>query len=328
MIELCSSKVYLYTMQTQNKDHPISSIYSRGGFMIKATFVALAMIMGTSITPLSAQTATPADSLNGKFFKTLKFDMIKGGSVLERFQMAKDAGFTAVEFNTPGLPIEEAMAAIKATGIIVDGTVCSTHWKIRHSDPDAKVRAQALADLKKGIEETHAVGGSTILLVVGHGKDGTHEEVWQRSVANIKLAIPLASKLGVTIVIENVWNSFCYDHQGDTKQTAELLGKYVDAFNSPFVGLQFDIGNHWKYGSMGDWIRHLGKRIVKLDVKGFSREKNSFTKIGEGDLDFADVRKALLEINYHGWCAAEVGGGDLNRLKEISSNMDKVFALK
>ena len=91
--------------------------------------------------------------------------------------------------------------------------------------------------------------------------------------------------------------------------------------------MQFDIGNHWKYGSMGDWIRTLGKRIVKLDVKGFSRAKNRFTKIGEGDLDFADVRKALREINFYGYCAAEVGGGGPDRLKEISGNMDRVFAL-
>ncbi|MCG8586522.1 MAG: sugar phosphate isomerase/epimerase, partial [Pirellulales bacterium] len=77
----------------------------------------------------------------------------------------------------------------------------------------------------------------------------------------------------------------------------------------------------------GDWIRTLGKRIVKLDVKGFSRAKNRFTKIGEGDLDFADVRKALREINFYGYCAAEVGGGGPDRLKEISGNMDRVFAV-
>jgi len=310
---------------------------SRRGFLKKAAIGSLAAVplanqlfAGAKIGGLAGAEATAAvagTTLKGRFFKTLKYGMIKGGSVQERFQMAKDAGFEAIEFNTPGIPIEKAKAAIAATGIIVDGTVCGSHWAIRHSDPDAKVRAKALADLKKGIDETRAVGGSTILLVVGHGKDGTKEEVWERSVANIKLALPHAAKMGITIVIENVWNHVAYDHKGDSNQTAAELARYVDEFNSPFVGLQFDIGNHWKYGSMGDWIRLLGKRIVKLDVKGFSREKGKFTKIGEGDLDFADVRKALLEINYHGWCAAEVGGGDLNRLKEVSANMDKAFGL-
>ena len=91
--------------------------------------------------------------------------------------------------------------------------------------------------------------------------------------------------------------------------------------------MQFDIGNHWKYGSMGDWIRQLGHRVLKLDVKGFSRVQNKFTPIGEGDIDYADVRKALREINFHGWLAAEVDGGGLDELKSISAQMDAAFGL-
>ena len=190
------------------------------------------------------------------------------------------------------------------------------------------MRAAALKDLIDAIEQTDAIGGTTVLLVAGHGKDGTPEEINARAIENISKALPTAAKHGVAIVIENVWNRMHYDHDGDSNQTAERFVKFVDAFNSPFVGMQFDIGNHWKYGSMGDWIRQLGKRIVKLDLKGFSREKNDFTKkIGEGDLDWADVRKALVEINFYGYAAAEVTGGDMARLKEVSANMDKVLAL-
>ena len=119
----------------------------------------------------------------------------------------------------------------------------------------------------------------------------------------------LAAELKIHIAIENVWNHFLYDHSGDSNQDASKFVKYVDELDSEYVGMQFDIGNHWKYGSMGDWIRQLNKRIVKLDAKGFSRKRDKFTKIGEGDLDWNDVSKALLEINFRGWCAAEVGGG-------------------
>ena len=190
------------------------------------------------------------------------------------------------------------------------------------------MRAAALKDLTDAIEHTDAVGGTTVLLVAGHGKDGTPEEIDARAIENISKALPIAAKHGITIVMENVWNRMHYDHDGDSTQTAKRLVKFVDAFNSPFVGVQFDVGNHWKYGSMGDWIRELGKRIVKLDLKGFSRKKNTFTKIGEGDVDWADVRKALVEINFYGFAAAEVGGGDMNRLKEVSANMDRVLSLK
>ena len=91
--------------------------------------------------------------------------------------------------------------------------------------------------------------------------------------------------------------------------------------------MQYDIGNHWKYGDPAEWIRTLGKRIVKLDVKGFSREKSQFTKIGEGDIRWDEVRQSLADINYTGWVAAEVGGGGAERLTEVSTNMDKAFGL-
>lgn len=249
------------------------------------------------------------------------------GSLTEKFKAAKEAGFMGVEMNSPGMDIEETKNAIAESGLPVDGTVGSTHWKIRHTSPQKETRAEALMLLKNALRDTHAVGGHTCLLVVGKGEDGPSDVIWKRSIENIRQAVPLAAELGVAIVVENVWNQMHYDHDGDSNQTADELARYVDEFNSPWVGVQFDIGNHWKYGSMGDWIRTLGKRVIKLDVKGFSRELGKFMPIGDGDIDFADVRKALLEINYHGWVAAEVKGGDLLELKTISKQMDRAFGL-
>ena len=245
----------------------------------------------------------------------------------EKFEIAKSAGFLGIELGAPGFDVEEVRNASANLGFPVDGTVCAQHWQVRHSDPDETVRAKALKNLTRALKDTHAVGGHTVLLVVGHGKDGSEQQVWDRTVANIEKAVPLAAKLGVVIAVENVWNHFGYDHEGDAGQSAEKFVSFIDAFDSPWVGMQFDIGNHWKYGETGDWIRQLGKRIVKLDIKGFSREADKFTDIGEGDIDFADVRKALIEIDFCGWCAAEVKGGNLDRLKAISSHMDNSLGL-
>jgi L-ribulose-5-phosphate 3-epimerase len=279
--------------------------------------------------PMWSGAAEPSGpGLNGRLYKTLKIGMVRvEGSLTDKFRAARTAGFLGIEMNAPGMDVAETKRAIADSGLPVDGTVCSTHWKVRHTSPDAATRAQALENLKDAIRGTHAVGGNTALLVVGHGDDGPEEEIWSRSIENIAQAVPLAAELGVYIAIENVWNKFLYDHDGDANQTADKFVAYVDQLNSPWVGMQFDIGNHWKYGSMGDWIRTLGKRIVKLDLKGFSRANDRFTNIGEGDIDWADVRRALCEIGYTGWAAAEVGGGKAERLAEISANMDRVFGL-
>ncbi len=166
-----------------------------------------------------------------------------------------------------------------------------------------------------------------MLIVVGGGQDGAAEVIEARCREEIEKLLPLAASLGQPILIENVWNRMFYDHDAGPEQTADRFIKFVDSFNSPWVGMYYDIGNHWKYGQPGDWIRAFGRRCVKLDVKGFSREQGKFTEIGKGDLPWGDVRKALDEIGFAGWATAEVGGGDVKRLSVVCQQMQEAFGL-
>lgn len=305
-----------------NTSHP----FSRRQILRHASLITAGVLLPGMQRGVAAS-AVP-DALTGRIYKTLKIGMIKSsGGLVEKFKIAKEAGFMGVEMGFPGNDVAETKKAIAESGLTVDGSVCGEHWSVRHTSADAATRAKALENLKQALRETREVGGHSVLLVVGKGEDGPENEIWSRSVENIAKAVPLAAELGVQIVIENVWNQFCYNHDGGSDQTADKFVKYVDEFRSPWVGMQFDIGNHWKYGSMGGWIRQLGHRVLKLDVKGFSRAQNKFTPIGEGDIDYADVRKALIEINFHGWLAAEVASGDLDYLKGVARQMDTAFGL-
>ncbi len=279
-------------------------------------------LLGMQESPAAiAHTAAPR-----RLLKTLKIGMVRtSGGLAEKFKIAKAAGFEGIELDSPGFDVSAVKEAIDQTELFVDGTVCASHWSIRHTSPDKEQRAQARSDLDSAIRQTHAVGGHTVLLVAGKGDDGPETEIWPRSIENIRKSVPLAAELGVVIAIENVWNQFLYDHAGPNDQTADQFVRYIDEFNSPWVGMQFDIGNHWKYGHPGQWIRSLGRRIVKLDIKGFSRAKNNFTDITEDDLPWADVRQALDDIGFEGWVAAEVAAGDQERLSKVARQMD--FAL-
>ncbi|MBL6725673.1 MAG: TIM barrel protein [Rubripirellula sp.] len=287
---------------------------------------ASAAITGACVLANPSRLFAAADEKSGWLRKTLKIGMIRSdGTLTDKFKLAKEAGFEGVELSVPGVNADEAKEASAASGLIIDGTVGNYHWGERHTDPSETVRATALAKLKQGLRDTAALGADTMLLVPGHGKDGTDAEVYERAVAAIREAIPVAEETKVSILIENVWNDFLYDHEGGADQTADKLAAFIDDLDSAWVGVQYDIGNHWKYGDPAAWIRTLGNRIKKLDIKGFSRESGQFTKITEGDIDWATVKQALRDIKFTGWLAAEVGGGGLDRLQEVSRNLDKAL---
>ena len=297
---------------------------NRRKFVSSSTLAIAAAALTNSLT--YSEDASSAKKVATRLRKTLKLNMVKGGKTLaEKFAIVRQAGFEGVELDAPGFSVDEANEAMKSTGLIIDGTVNINHWQVRHTDPDPTVRAAALKSCTDGLRATAAVGGDTMLLVAGHGKDGTASEVFQRAVDNIRLAIPVAEEVGVKIAIENVWNHFLYDHDGEANQTADEHARFVDAFASPWVGVQFDIGNHWKYGDPAGWIRTLGKRIIKLDVKGYSREKDKWTQLAASDIDWAEVRTALAEIDFKGWVAAEMESGDVNYLKRVSQEMDELL---
>jgi hexulose-6-phosphate isomerase len=190
-------------------------------------------------------------------------------------------------------------------------------------------RARGRENIAHCLRVSHAAGGSGVLIVVGRGDDGPAEEVEDRCREEIKKLIPLAASLGQMILVENVWNKMMYDHDAPPEQSAERFVKFVDSFRSPWVAMYYDIGNHWKYGQPGQWIREFGPRCVKLDVKGFSRAKNKFVDITseEDDLPWKEVQKALQEIGFAGWATAEVGGGDLKRLTLVRQQMEKAFGI-
>jgi hexulose-6-phosphate isomerase len=264
----------------------------------------------------------PAAEGKPKLKKAVKYGMIKiKGPIEEKFELIKSLGFLGVEMDSPSnIDKDEAVKARDKTGIVIHGVIDSVHWRDTLSDPDEKVRAKGLAGLETALKDAKIYGADTALLVPGVVKgEVTYEQCWQRSQAEVRKAIPLAEKVGVKIAIEVVWNNFL------TKP--EQLVEYVDQFKTPFVGAYFDCSNMIKYGvKPGDWIRKLGKRMLKFDFKGYSKSRQ-WVPIGEGDEDWPDILKALAEVGYNGWATAEVAGGGPKELKDIAERMNKCLGL-
>lgn len=302
-----------------------------GGVMAAGTFAG--------IQPTARAEAGGADGIvrppEGKrILLSCKLGMItkeadgKALSLAERLHLAGEAGFDGVDLDQAGeYTPEEARAAVRESRVFVHNAINHAHWEKRLTSPNADVRAQGRANIAHCLKVSHGAGGSGVLIVVGQGGDGPAEVIEDRCREEIRKLLPLAAGLGQSILVENVWNRMFYDHDAPPEQSPDKFIRFVDSFQSPWVGMYYDLGNHWKYGRPGDWIRAFGRRCVKLDVKGFSRAENKFTDIGAGDLPWGEVRSALEDIGFAGWTTAEVGGGGLQRLTQVREQMQKVFGL-
>ena len=249
------------------------------------------------------------------------------GSILEKMKLVKEAGFEGVEPNSHDNQ-NEVMAALDATGLKAASVCCNTHWNLTLSHPSETVREKGLEGLKQALRDAKAYGATSVLLVPGVARDGvSYEQCWQRSIEQIRKAIPLAEESGVKIAIENVWNDFITDHKEAVR--------YLDEINSPQVMWHFDIGNIIWYGDPIDWVKALGKRISRLHIKEFSRDlamkkgrgAGFGAKFLEGANNWPAIMKALDEIGYESWGIAEQDGGSSPEgLKDLSERMDRIFA--
>ena len=279
---------------------------------------------GAVLAPRISSGATAAGPFAGRIYKAVKVSMIRGEMpLLEKFKLSKEVGFDGISLFAPDrFDVSEACEAQEKTGLLIHNVNNAVHWKKRLSDPDPAVRAESLDAMRGAIEFAHRVGASSILQVIGKVTDPeheNHEQVWERSTAEIRKALPLAAKLGVRILCENVGNGFCED--------PNEWAKYVDQFGSPWVGAFFDIGNHHRFGGAEAWIRALGTRIVKLDVKDHDLTAGRNCNLFDGDVDWQKVRDELARLEFTGWATAEVQGGDKDRLREVAERMDRALGL-
>lgn len=267
---------------------------------------------------LAGRPSAAADAAGTKRWrKAFMLGGLSQGSPLPTFRLLKEAGFDGVELISPNrLDRRAVLEARDQTGLVIHGVSGSQHWKSTLSDPDPEVVARGMAAIRQEFDDCHAYGGTTVLVVpaVVNPKVG-YRDAYRRSQDNIRKLIPDAEKHGVKIAIEEVWNRFLL--------SPIEFARYIDEFESPWVGAYFDVGNVVEYGYPEEWIRELGKRILKIHIKEYAKRKRFDYLLGEGkEIDWSAVRSALQAVGYDGWITAEVPFGDLEQMKDVVRRMD------
>ena len=188
-------------------------------------------------------------------------------------------------------------------GLELPSVATALHWQSPITSNDEEVREKAIAIVEKELEMAAALGADSILVVPGMvsgGKNGIrYDDAYDRALSAIKRLAPKAEELKVKIGLENVWNNFLL--------SPIEMRDFIDKVGSPYVGAYLDVGNLIAYAFPEQWVRILGKRIVKVHFKDFRKAGSAWVDIMAGDVDWPEVMTALGEVGYDDWVTAEMG---------------------
>src|SRR5229473_59605 len=276
---------------------------SRRKFLKSSVTAACSTALGSSAAadllaaPAMSAAVLAAGPASLAIKKGLVFSMLPATlSVADRFKMARDVGFDVVQSPTEpdGQKAEEMKRAADAASVRIDSVMNMDHWKYPLSSGDPAVVEKSLTGMRTSLHNAKLWGADTVLLVPAVVNAQTsYRDAWTRSQNEIRKLLPLAEELKIVIAIEEVWNKFLL--------SPLEMAKYIGEFKSPWIKAWFDVGNVVLYGYPEDWIRTLGKRIVEVHLKDFKREGFQWVNLGEGSINWPEVRKAFAEIGYSGF---------------------------
>ena len=165
----------------------------------------------------------------------------------EKLTIAKECGFDAVEISidetdkklgrlTSEEDILEIEAAMAETGMPILTMCLSGHRKYPLGSKDPSVRARSLEIMEKAVALSRRLGIRIIQLA---GYDVYYEEGDEETRAlfaeNLRLAVEMAAVSGICLGFETMETPFM--------DTVEKSMAYVNAINSPYLGVYPDIGN-------------------------------------------------------------------------------------
>lgn len=287
----------------------------------RRSFLSSAAMTAAGLTIITMPSRSASAQAKSAFPKAVIWGMLpKELSDEEKIKLAKSCGFDGIEM--PPLPADDHAKELgglaKKHGVRMHSVIYGG-WQAPMSHPDPAKIDQGKAEIENALRLAKIIGADNILLVPAVvNEEVRYVDAYERSQKNIKTLLPLAKELNVTIAIEEVWNEFLL--------SPIEFAKYVDEFDDLIVRAYFDVGNVVAFGYPQDWIRTLGKRIVKVHLKDFKKKEREWVNLGDGSVNWPEVRKALGEVGFQGFCTAELGDGDEAYHRDLAGRIDRLLA--
>lgn len=175
------------------------------------------------------------------------------------------------------------------------------YWHPSWIEPDANYRRIRIEHTKKALSLAKDLGAPCITTEPGGPLEGRPwNECLKLFVEMLKPVVEHAEKVGVPLLVEPEPDLLI--------ETADQYLEFSEYFDTPFLGLNFDIGHFFcvkddpaaTVHKLAPLIRH-----VHLEDIAATRVHHHLIP-GEGVIDFAATLKALDEVGYQDWVTIEL----------------------
>ena len=239
----------------------------------------------------------------------------------ECLQLAKDAGFDAIELNydldndlSPKAGAKEFKAIRQLAdqiGIQISGLCSFLFWPYPLTSNDPAKRARGLELAGKIAQAASDLGVENVLVVPGavHIPWRTdHEPVRndiceQRAKEAIAQLAKTAAKQKVYLNMENIFfNGFLL--------TPMEMNAFVDHFGNERVRIHYDTGNIAMFQHAEHWVPVMGQRIQNIHLKEFTKKGTDFSletfrPLLDGTTNWPALLEELDKLNYRGFLTFE-----------------------
>lgn len=307
--------------QTATRDEPDRRELLSLSALFGSAFVARQGLVAAPAVTAQAPTASGPVRGMKKSINLWAFPYPDKWSLQECFQIARDAGFDAVEpnFNLEGEfsaeSTDDEIRAVKRmaddAGIAISGVCSFLFWPYSMTHPDPQRRAKGIELAGRMAEAAALLGTDNLLVVPGavyapwlEDPVPVPNDVCERLATEaVQALIPRARRAGVTINVENIFaNGFLFSPQE--------MAAFVDGFESDAVKVHFDTGNIMQYQFPEHWIPILGKRIKNVHLKEWDKRTqefnlNTFRTLLDGTTNWPAVIRELEAVGYEGYLTFE-----------------------
>lgn len=223
---------------------------------------------------------------------------------LDRFRHAREAGFSAVEFQFPyEYPLDDIVKAVQQAGLeVVMFNLPSGDWRAgdRGIANDPRRVDEFRAGVAQAVEWARALKVRKLNCIVGKRlEDVPLESQEETLVANLRFAAQALEQAGIELLIEPLNH---YDVPGFWLTTSAAAQRLVERVGAGNLRIQYDVYHMQRMeGELANTIRRLGDQIGHVQIA----DNPGRHQPGTGEIRYEYIFQVLDETGYDGFVSLE-----------------------